>query len=434
MNRFNRQQGSLVMISMFVLAGVAAVGVSLAKMRVAGVEVASEYIGGSQAFNVAESGFQVGLKQFKDNQCNPGDITGAEQEGADGSIVLSQSLGEMGGFKLIFCPMDGSCYPESMLPSDTDVTQVEQEKKDHDDWKKHGKGSDGKNHDYWKKYGKDGEWKKWISSNDHYRKHHKKHTDKREHWRDARKHLKECHGKHKGHHEESKCKTGESSVDDSISYWMITAVDNASGNQRTLQQFVSCDPGEKVGGNLFTSFNDNKSAWDPASMIGVDGMVTFTGKHDIEAEDGKVELPAVTGNDFWFFATFAKNPPTNNSANLQIKFTMKNDVTIKCGDSSNVNDGMKLTLSNATIKCTQSGDDIPTTSITLKCDGSQDSGCKIADGKLHFNVGKFDPTQLEEVEMTGQNIYLSNANMGTKEDNPTTPKPKLILGQWGENL
>ncbi len=460
MNNFKQQQGSLVIISMFILAGVAAVGVSLVKMRVSGVDVASEYIGGNSAFSVAESGFQVGLKQFKDAECDPSSITGAAAEGADGSTKVAQSLGKMGGFELNFCPMDGTCFPDALIPSDTDVVQADD---DDDDVK-------GTKHPYWQqKYGKHGKLMEWITGKKQFRYHHKKNDDKRGHWKQVRKHLKACHGpKNRNHHNnDPKCQmNGELGVEDSVSYWMVTAVDNASNNKRTLKQIISCDPGEKVVGNLFSG--SNYAAWDPKSMIDQSsGTVVFgassgsdknkgntdhcndgkgndgnkgncvNNSQTLQADGDELILPDDADQDVWFRATFKQ--PVTSGANLALALNVKNDgykksgsgkQAIECGDSSNVTGGIDLTKSSTTIKCTRAS-----TSWSIKCDGTEDPDCNISTGKLHINLGKFNTKKVKEIAMTGKSTELYNAFIGAKnEGNPANVKPKLEIGQWSEQL
>ncbi|MBF0126094.1 MAG: hypothetical protein HQM02_02685 [Magnetococcales bacterium] len=416
------------------MAGVAAVGASFAKMQVSGMDVSAEYTGGNKSFNVAETAFQVGLKQFKDAECDPAAVIGAAPEGADGSTIVTQAMGEMGSFKLTFCPLGEACFPDSLMPTDTDV---EQGREDNDD------GPETKNPYWHNKYGKHGKWLEWLSRNHHFQYHHNRHSDKWHHWKDARNHLKHCHGPHHRHHNnrDPKCDfDGETGVEDPVSLWMVTAVDSSSGNQRTLIQTVSCDPGDMVGGNLFTGVN--YAAWpNHKGLINKStGTVDFDeggGDETVRADGDELLLPEDGGQDVWFRGTF-KLPAVAGSS-LEFEFKVKNDGyrkqgrgtrTIQCGDTMDIGDGITLTRNSTTIRCASHG-----TSASIKCDGTVDADCNISAGKLHFNLGKMDTDKVKEIEIKGQRTELYNAFVGARNDGvPAQAKAKLEIGTWGEKL
>ncbi|MBF0213986.1 MAG: hypothetical protein HQM00_10570 [Magnetococcales bacterium] len=438
MDKHARQRGAFVVLAMIVLAGVAAMGGSLAKMQVSGVDVAAEFSSGNKAFNMAETAIQVGLKQFKDAECDPSALVGAEAEGVDGSTVVTQSLGEMGGFKLTFCPMDATCYPASLIPDDADVSQAETEVDD-----------ETPNHSYWHhKHGRHWGWLAWISHKNHYRFHHWRHNDKREHWRSVRDHMKMCHGPRHRHHNnhDPKCETGGSvGVEDSINYWMVAAVDSSTGKQRTLKQVVSCESGPENVGNLFTG--DNRAAWSPSSMINqATGMVTFgtsNSTQSIEASDGsELSLPDDEGQDVWFHGTF--KTPADAGDYLSFEFQVKKEGyrryggtrTIRCGEKKNHGSGVNnidLTKSSTTIRCDRSGGGYY--DYDIKCDGSVDAECNISAGKLHFNLGRFDTAKIKKIEVDGRSTELRDAYLGNKDGGvEATAKPDLKMGQWFEDL
>ncbi|MBF0294814.1 MAG: hypothetical protein HQL96_06465 [Magnetococcales bacterium] len=428
----NKQQGALVIIAMAMLAGVAAMGASLAKMQVSGLDAAAEFTSGNKSFNLAETAFRVGFKQFKDGECDPSAITGAAPEGADGSTVISQSLGDAGSFKLVFCPMDGTCYPQSLIPSDAAINQGDDDKDD----------EKGKSHEHWRQeYGKDGKWLEWIALEKNYRKHHYDHSDKREHWRSVRNHLKHCHGpNHKNHNNnDPKCKIGDTyGVEDPTSYWMVTAVDTTtSNNQRNLVQMVKCTPGEQYGGNLFTG--GNYKYWEPLSRIDrYSGTVVFGWNEKVKTENDDMTLPNDKDQDVWYRGTFKL--PVQSDSKVRFWFEVKNDgykkygkgtYTLQCGDVLDLADGIDLNQANTTVKCLKSDG----TTLLTKCDGSVDADCKISAGRLHFNLGKLNTDKVRKIEITGNRTELYNAFLGGKNDGiPGQDPAVLVVGQWGEKL
>ncbi|MBF0273391.1 MAG: hypothetical protein HQL98_15185 [Magnetococcales bacterium] len=437
MNTQARQRGALVVLAMILLAGVTAMGGSLAKMQVSGVDVAAEFSSGNKAFNMAETAIQVGLKQFKDAECDPSAVVGAAAEGTDGSTVVTQSLGEMGSFKLTFCPMDAACYPASMIPDDADVTEAETETDEATT-----------DYSYWyDRHGKYGRWLSWIAYRSHYRYHHWRHADKKEHWRSVRSHMKMCHGPFHRHHNnhDAKCETGGAvSVEDSINYWMVSAVDTSTGKQRTLKQVVSCESGPENVGNLFSG--NNYAAWSPKSMINqVTGVVTFGSTNatkSISANDGsQLSLPEDDGKDVWFHGTF--KVPADPGDYLKLDVVVKKDGyrrymgtrTIQCGERKNYGSGVNtidLTKSNTIVRCDRSGG---YGAIEIRCDGSGDPECNISTGKLHFNLGRMDTAKIKEIQISGKSTELRDAYLGSIDGGiEATAKPDLHIGQWFEEL
>ncbi|MBF0178932.1 MAG: hypothetical protein HQM03_02770 [Magnetococcales bacterium] len=435
MTNNKKQQGALVIIAMAMLAGVTAIGASLAKMQVSGLDAAAEFTSGNKSFNLAETAFRVGFKQFKDGECDPSAITGAAPEGADGSTVISQSLGDAGSFKLVFCPMDGTCYPQSLIPSDAAVAQGED---DRDDEKRKG-------HGHWRQeYGKDGKWLEWVVLDKGYRKHHFDHSDKKAHWRAVRNHLKHCHGpNHKNHNNnDPKCRIGDThGEEDPTSFWMVTAVDTTtSNNQRNLVQMAKCTPGEQYGGNLFTG--GNYKYWEPLSRINRDtGTVVFGSNDKVKTENDDLTLPDDQDQDVWFRGTFKL--PVQSNSELRFQFEVKNDgykkhgkgtYTVQCGEpgghATDVDD-LELEKTSNTIRCVNSKG----TTTSIKCDGTVDADCKISAGRLHFNLGKMNTDKVRKIEIEGSRTELYNAFVGGEKDGIPGQDPAiLVVGQWGEKL
>ncbi|MBF0626879.1 MAG: hypothetical protein HQL91_01520 [Magnetococcales bacterium] len=443
MNTHARQRGALVVIAMILLAGVAAMGGSLAKMQISGVDVAAEYSSGNKSFNLAETAIQMGLKQFKDAECDPSAVTGAaEEDPVTGSTTVTQSLGEMGNVQLIFCPMDGSCYPDSLMPDDEDVNQGTTESADPPDAV----------HEYWHhKHGKHAGWFKWLAYRQNYRHHHFRYSDRREHWRKVQHHRKECHGPRHRHHNnyDYRCMAGGSNTadEDSVNYWMLTAVDTSTGKQRKVSQVFSCESGPENTGNLFTG--SNYAPWNPKAMITqATGKATFgaissgsSANMAVQVADAStMVLPEDGGQDVWFHGTFKIPAPTGSS--LKLTMTVRDNYywgftrTILCGDKSNLPGGMSLTkLNNQTLRCEQTVFSDVKSRIDIKCDGSVDADCNISQGKLHFNLGKLDTARIRTIRFDGKNTELYDAFLGDKNGGTeATAKPTLNLGQWVDDL
>ncbi|NGZ07591.1 MAG: hypothetical protein G8237_14695 [Magnetococcales bacterium] len=438
MNTQARQRGALIVMAMFLLAGVAAIGGSLAKMQVSGLDVAAEHSGNNTSFNLAETAIQVGLKQFKDAECDPSQVIGAAAEATDGSTTVTQSLGEIGNVKLIFCPMDGTCFPPAYIPDDEDVNQAETEAQNPPETGYH---------PHWhRKYGKHAGWYHWISYRKHYRYHHWRHTDKKEHWRHVQRHRKNCHGPFKRHHNnyDYRCMAGgEFSAEDSVNYWMVTAKDANSENQRSVTQLFSCESGPENTGNLFTG--NNYTSWNPKAMVTQgNGKATFGASSGtnmkIEATDmTNLTLPEDGGQDVWFHGTF-KVPATSGSF---VKFTLTArdpyywgaTRTYVCGDKGKPSDGIVLTKTSQTIRCDQIVWSDVRSRIEIRCDGTVDPDCNISQGKLHFNLGKLDTARVKSIRFDGKNAELNDAFLGNKDGGTeATAKPNLTVGQWYDDL
>ncbi|MBF0440224.1 MAG: hypothetical protein HQL93_14060, partial [Magnetococcales bacterium] len=159
MNPLPRQQGSFVVMAMFLLAGVTVVGVSLANWHVSGLDGVAAFRMGNKSLGLAESGVLIGFKQLKDAGCDPGMISGARDGEKDG-VVVTRSLGEAGSVDLDFCPMGGECFKKEWMPTDEDVALAEEENDD----------ALGVYHSYWTfKHGKQGKFLEWIAKKKHYR-------------------------------------------------------------------------------------------------------------------------------------------------------------------------------------------------------------------------------------------------------------------------
>ncbi|MBF0416842.1 MAG: hypothetical protein HQL86_01140 [Magnetococcales bacterium] len=447
MNAHVQQRGALVVIAMVMLAGVAAVGASLSKMQVSGTEVAAKYTSGNKSFNMAESALQIGLKQFKDAECDPSQVTGAAPENVDtGATEVLQSLGENKSFKLTFCPMDSSCFNNDLMPSDEDVTQAENEKDD----------PEGTHHPYWHKYHGKHFLKYWYLKahmGERYRHHHWLHTDKREHWHRNQLHRKNCHGRHHPHHNnwDFRCQTGGdySAEEDSVNYWMVTAVDTSTGETpRSLTQVVTCESGPENSGNLFkgTNYND----WDRTTMIDsqTNGVVTFGTDSfgwnintSIRLLDNHgLTLPNTNGQPVWFHATFPLPVYSDSKFSLEVRANDSNGRyrIIKCGENSEGSDQIELNNAGETIKCrnTLYGHHSSSyTNTSVKCDGSEDGDCKLSEGRLHFNLGTFDTIQIFDMKVNGRRFKLVDAYLGTQEGGTeATAKPEVKVGKWVENL
>lgn len=444
MNAHAGERGALVVIAMVMLAGVAAVGASLSKMQVSGTEVAAKYTSGNKSFNIAESALQIGLKQFKDAECDPGQVSGAVPEGDDGSTVVTQTLGEGKSFKLIFCPMDGACFDNDMMPTDEDVTQAENEKDD----------PEGTHHPYWHKYKGRYFLKYWYlkSHMGHkYRHHHWLHADKREHWRKVQWHRKHCHGPLHRHHNnwDSRCMTGGeySAEEDSANYWMVTAQDTSTGEKsRTLTQVVTCESGPENTGNLFRDANYND--WDRKYMIDsqANGVVTFGTNSSGWNPNTRIEkmsnrtltLPNTNGQPVWFHATF--NLPVYSDSRFSLVVGVDEGYyrtrQIYCGDNSEGTSQVELNSTNNTITCRHYVNNSWTsTSISMKCNGTVDSDCKLSEGKLHFKLGTFDTAEIYGMVVNGKRFKLVDAYLGVEEGGTAaTAKPDMKVGKWVENM
>ena len=57
------------MMAMALLVGIAVLGASLAQMHVRGADIASEFMGGDHASNLADAGMEVGLPLFRNSNC-----------------------------------------------------------------------------------------------------------------------------------------------------------------------------------------------------------------------------------------------------------------------------------------------------------------------------------------------------------------------------
>ncbi|MBF0340939.1 MAG: hypothetical protein HQL95_08260 [Magnetococcales bacterium] len=435
MNAHARQRGALVVIAMVMLAGVAAMGGSLAKMQVSGMDAVAQHTAGNKSMSMAETAIQMGLKQFVDAECDPSRVTGATPEQVDGSTVITQNMGDKGSFKITFCPMDGTCYPDSLMPDDEDVNNGQAESGD----------VAGTYHAHWiTKYNKHGRWFEWLAGRPNYRYHHWRHTDKREHWRSVQFHRKSCHGPGHPHHDNHNaiCESGgTTSVEDSVNYWIISAQDANGVNKRVIKQMVSCESGPENTGNLFTG--DNYRVWAPAAMINrVSGAVTFgttvsgaTADTTITAADGSLLLLPEDGwNDVWFHGTFKL--PAASGDNLSFTFTVKDrwgyGWNITCGEKNKISSGINLTKNDTTIQC---NNNYFGTTTYMKCDGTNDPECNISTGKLHFNMGKFDTSRVKSVKIKGTSTVLYDAFVGAMDGGVAmTAKPTLNIGKWLEDL
>ncbi|MEO5344882.1 MAG: hypothetical protein H7834_00715 [Magnetococcus sp. YQC-9] len=445
MNAHARQRGALVVIAMVILAGVAAVGSSLAKMQVSGVSVSTEYTSGNKSFNMAETALQVGLKQFKDAECDPSQVTGAAAEKPDGSTDVTQSLGEGKSFKLTFCPMDATCYDNDLMPTDDEVTEAENDPKGD----KIPHGLKGKHYlKHWYIRGEMGE---------RYRHHHWRHTDKKEHWWKAQNHRKHCHGRLHPHHNnwDAKCMTGgeNSTEEDSINYWMVTAVDTSSPHDkpRTLTQVVTCEPEKEDVGNLFKDANYDD--WDRKfTMIdsSTNGVVTFgtissgSGYNmGIQTLSGStLDLPASNINGtlqpVWLHATF--NLPVSSDSHFNMVVRVVEGAyrvrDIKCGDNSDGREKIELSRGGSSIICRHYINGAPTYTYTsMKCNGSEDEKCELATGQLHFPLGNIDTSKITSIQFTGKRFKLVNAYLGNQDGGTeATKKPILNVGKWVENI
>ncbi|MBF0163266.1 MAG: hypothetical protein HQM01_01965 [Magnetococcales bacterium] len=445
MNAHAGQRGALVVIAMVMLAGVAAVGASLSKMQVSGTNVATEYTSGNKSFNVAESALQIGLKQFKDAECDPSQVTGAVPEKEDGSTEVSQSLGDGRSFKLTFCPMDGTCFDNDMMPTDEDVTQAENEKDD----------PEGTHHPYWHKYKGKYFLKYWFLRGNNedkhlgpiYRHHHWLHADKREHWRRVQWHRKQCHGPLHHHHNnwDPKCQTGgeNSAEEDSINYWMVTAEDTSTSDKpRTLTQVVTCKSGPENTGNLFNGENYND--WDQKYMIDsqTNGVVTFgtsSSSRVIEKLSYRtLTLPNTNGQPVWFHATF--NLPVHQDSWFSLVVSVyeghHRSRQIYCGDNSDGTSQIELNSTNKTIYCRHYVNNVKTSTVTsIQCNGTVDPDCKLSEGKLHFNLGTFDTSEVYGMVVNGKRFKLVDAYLGIADGGTeATAKPELKVGKWVENM
>ncbi|MEO5372031.1 MAG: hypothetical protein H7833_18335 [Magnetococcus sp. DMHC-1] len=96
----NRQQGSLVIVAIVLMTVLGVIGVVMSKMYVSGNKASAENVSGDKALNLAEAGTQSILKQLKDKNCDPTQLSGAVQSGSD--VVVTQTIAGQGQFSATF--------------------------------------------------------------------------------------------------------------------------------------------------------------------------------------------------------------------------------------------------------------------------------------------------------------------------------------------
>ncbi|MBF0309085.1 MAG: hypothetical protein HQL56_06130 [Magnetococcales bacterium] len=92
--RMRREQGSLMMMALVVLAVLGVVGVVVSKFFTSTGKIAADTVQGGDSFNVAESGAQVVVSELKAVNCLPNQLSGAVVQGNDVTVTRTIATGK----------------------------------------------------------------------------------------------------------------------------------------------------------------------------------------------------------------------------------------------------------------------------------------------------------------------------------------------------